>query len=472
MGVIVTGSTHAGIAHILADRLQLDAPIRGKLVAASTAPDETSGFTSRHHSRSRTDYVRGHVERARYSWLKGSPLAAAENLGYALHFVADATVPSASLSPGHHDAFERSCAVLAVRRRRKAADRIICPKCRLKVSTAALRQGRCDNCKSLLSGSAMTDTLADLPVDPSGVVDLVCDEIWKERVSASPESAFENALRRCTWLAAAVFCPPTPPSLLDAISRLHADFGKQLSEIPLPSKKECEEKEAQINAELQRDSAMYNQQLRDEVMRCRLRLKEARRSAQTLEEKRLHALERGPARRIEPASLRRFVSRWVSWLLPAIMASTTGEVVSYLAGGSGPSLTRFFWLAVQVALMSILFWRVSRRFQTAIVGGLDRVLNGEYHHHRRDVHQHFEAKLEPALEAVRRAEVQRDDAERRASLRPMNRPRYQLGLAEELVVSAERRIEREYLGRANYLIETEIRSDWYLPPEIPPLRKL
>ena len=146
----MTGSTHADIAHLVADSLQLDDRVRLKLVAASTAPDEAAGFASRHHSLARTDYVRGHTEEARACRLRGALLPAAENLGYAMHFVADATVPSASLLFGNHDAFERGCAALAEERRQSRDEGIICQKCRMKVAVIGLERGRCTSCGTAL----------------------------------------------------------------------------------------------------------------------------------------------------------------------------------------------------------------------------------------------------------------------------------------------------------------------------------
>lgn len=100
---------HLIIAREAAEALSLSRALTEILAQASTAPDR-GGFPRDHHGWPGRKAIAHHAEWARVQEKAGRRRAAAQQLGYAWHFLADALVPGeGSGSAREHDRFEAEC---------------------------------------------------------------------------------------------------------------------------------------------------------------------------------------------------------------------------------------------------------------------------------------------------------------------------------------------------------------------------
>jgi hypothetical protein len=389
-----------------------------------------------------------------------------------MHFVADATVPSASLLFGNHDAFERGCAALAEERRQSRDEGIICQKCRMKVAVIGLERGRCNSCGTALVKKQTPAVVVETPVDPSEVLDYVCDKIWQEGVSESPEVAFNNALKRCTWLAAAVFCPVTPPDLLQAISRLREDFRQRLAATKQPSPEERTQKKAEIEAGHEEAVAAAHRRFEPQVNDCEDRLRAINRDVASIREQRRRELDECPDRRVKQSVLRDIVTHWAAWLLLVMAVSALGALVGCVLGPAVPSLRALLSAAIGILLIGAVLWRLSVLFQDTAVDALDQLVNVTYHQHQRETDEKFEAMLSVQYQLHRKttAKLEQVGAERREALRQVKERRQaRIASAEGEFHAGVNKVTQEYRDRAKRLIKHRAVSSWYRLPEIPPL---
>ncbi len=433
----VWSSTHGHIANLVADALRLNDGLRARLIEASQAPEEAPDSPTTHHTIERTDFVRAHTVEARSCYLRGEPERAAGNLGYALHFVADALVPSAASAGEEHTRFEQDCADAAERRSH---------------------------------GSDVADAPPP-PVDPGEVLDHVCEQVRRTGSKLAPDVAYDTAAQWSTWLTAAVFCPTVDPGAAAQMEQLRTGFRQRLKERRRPLLVEANGQIAQIEADRKKARATVEQHFAADLATCwaKLQVIDGRISEAGLA--RAGELREGPQRRRSRQELEASVGRTRIWLPLAAAMPPAGAWAGFAIGAAQEPILSLIYAIIGAfigLIPALLLWVFRLEASALIAQLLDHVLNRRYHryhHQTEDAWQsalnYFHGLRREMAEAGERLEGDREAA--LADVAQAHDARRQE--VERRVAEALEGIRQDYRQQAE-LVRAAADQTWYMRPEV------